>query len=82
MDCGPPDSICPWNPPGENTGMGCCHPYGHCQWLRRAHIQQEDESLVENKAIQVTPEHFCVSPAGLWVFPPHPAPDLFSYWSL
>ena len=64
MDCSLPGSICPWNPPGKNTGVDCSHPYGHCQWLRLAHIQQEDESLVENKTLQVAADLLCVSPAG------------------
>ena len=23
VDCGPPGSLCPWNFPGKNTGVGC-----------------------------------------------------------
>ena len=23
MDCSPPGSVCPWNSPGKNTGVGC-----------------------------------------------------------
>ena len=23
MDCSPPDSLCPWDSPGKNTGVGC-----------------------------------------------------------
>ena len=44
MDCGPPDSLCPWNFPGKNTGVSChfllqiFHTQGlnsgllHCRW--------------------------------------------------
>ena len=59
MDCSPPDSSCPWDFPGKNTGVGCFFLLQVIFLTQRLNpcllylLHRQADSLSEEKSIQL-----------------------------